>query len=176
MLFRSDPASIARTDPDLLGSELDNLVQFLEYHRATFARKCAGLDAEQLKRRTTPPSNLSLLGLARHLTEVERYWFLGCLLGRQVEDRYCTTASPDGDFDDLDSATVAEVWADYQAAIEESRRILAGFGSAEQTSPESGRRRVRTVRWVLLHLLEEYARHNGHADLLREAIDGSTGE
>ena len=174
--FPRDPAAIRRVDPDLIGSELDNLAQFLDYHRATFAQKCAGLDVEELKRRGAPPSGLSLLGLARHLAEVERHWFSAALDGRDAPDHYCTPEHPDGDFDDLDSATADEVWTHYQAEIAESRRVLSTFSDADELTRSTGHRSGRTVRWVLLHLLEEYARHNGHADLLREAIDGSTGE
>ncbi len=176
--FPRDPAAIERVDPDLVGTELDNLTQFLDYHRLTFTRKCAGLTEEQLKRRAAPPSGLSLLGVMRHLSEVERHWFGACLDGRPVDDYYCTPDNLDGDFDDLDSATVDEVWTHYLGEIAESRRVLATFATADDLSRATSgpRSRSRTLRWVLLHLLEEYARHNGHADLLREAIDGSTGE
>ncbi|GAA3631279.1 DinB family protein [Microlunatus ginsengisoli] len=174
--FPAGPDAVERADPDLLGPELDNLVQFLDYHRQTFVRKCAGLDEEQLKRRAAPPSTLSLLGLARHLSDVERHWFVLSLDGRDLPDRYSSGDDPDGDFDDLDSIPVAEVWANYRAEVTESRRILATFSSPDDRVRGTGRRGNRTVRWVLLHLIEEYARHNGHADLLREAIDGETGE
>jgi uncharacterized damage-inducible protein DinB len=172
-----DPEAILRTDPDRFGSELENLAQFLDYHRATFERKCAGLDPDQLKRRALPPSTLSLLGLARHLSEVERHWFAATVDGQDVEDVYCTPDNRDGDFDDLDTTSVDDVWRHYRAQVAEARRILTTFASAgDSTRGGSERRPPSTVRWVLLHLLEEYARHNGHADLLREAIDGRTGE
>jgi hypothetical protein len=172
-----EPETIVRTDPDRFGSQLENLAQFLDYHRATFEQKCAGLDVDQLKRRALPPSTLSLLGLARHLSEVERHWFAATMDGQDVDDVCCTPDNPDGDFDDLDSTSVADVWRHYREQVVEARRVLSTFGSADDsTRGGSQRRPPSTVRWVLLHLLEEYARHNGHADLLREAIDGRTGE
>jgi uncharacterized damage-inducible protein DinB len=172
-----DPEKIGRTDPDRFGSELENLAQFLDYHRATFEQKCAGLDADQLKRRAVSPSTLSLLGLARHLSEVERHWFAATVDGQDVDDVYCTPDNRDGDFDDLDSASAEDVWQHYSAQVAESRRILSTFATADDsTRGGSQRRPPSTLRWVLLHLIEEYARHNGHADFLREAIDGRTGE
>ncbi len=173
----SDPEPITRADPDRYGTELENLAQFLDYHRATFEQKCVGLGDEQLMRRASPPSTLSLLGLARHLSEVERHWFAATMDGQPVDDVYCTPDNRDGDFDDLDSASVEQVWSHYRAQIMESRRVLSTFSSADEiTRGGSQRRPSSTIRWVMLHLLEEYARHNGHADLLREAIDGTTGE
>jgi uncharacterized damage-inducible protein DinB len=164
-----------RTDPDLQGSEISTLTQFLDYHRATLRMKCAGLGADDLKRRSVPPSTLSLLGLVRHLTEVERNWFGRMLDGQPHAPIYYSDTDPDGDFDTLDSAPVEQVWRAHQAAVTESRRIAATFGDpADLARGSTGR--PRTLRWVLVHLIEEYARHNGHADLLREAIDGSVGE
>ena len=151
------------------------LTQYLDYHRATIRMKCAGLSEEQLKRRAVAPSGLSLLGLVRHLTEVECNWFTRMLDGQPYTPQYWSEDDPDGDFDDLDSTSVTEVWASYDNAVAESRRITATFADvADLARGTTGR--PRNVRWVLVHLIEEYARHNGHADLLREAIDGVTGE
>ena len=166
---------IERVDPDLPGGEREMLTQYLDYHRATLRMKCAGLSEEQLKRRAVAPSGLSLLGLVRHLTEVERNWFTRMLDGQPYAPQYWSEDDPDGDFDNLDSTSVTEVWASYDAAVAESRRITASFADvADLARGTTGR--PRNVRWVLVHLIEEYARHNGHADLLREAIDGVTGE
>src|SRR5215212_1440140 len=152
----ADP-SIPREDPDLLADELDLLGQYLDYHRATLAMKCARLSETDLKRRAVPTSSLTLLGLVRHLTEVEYGWFCEWLDGQPERAVYFSDDDPDGDFDNLDSHPVADVWSAYRAQVAESRR-------------------PRNVRWILAHMVEEYARHNGHADLLREAIDGETGE
>lgn len=166
---------VSRTDPDLQAGELDTLVQFLDYHRGTLRLKCAGLSDDQLKQHSVPPSSLTLLGLVRHLSEVEHNWYARMLDGQATTPFYWSDDDPDGDLDRLDSAPVAEVWERYDAVLTESRRIQATFSDGA----ELGRGRVgrpRTVRWVLVHLIEEYARHNGHADLLRQSIDGATGE
>ncbi len=170
----SPTAEIPRVDPDLLAGESDALAQYVDYHRATLLLKCAGLSADQLRTRAVPPSSLSLLGLLRHLTEVERSWFHRALAGQEAPPVYYSEADPDGDLDDLDSVPVDQVYAAYHAAVAEARAIYAGFGSPDDLS--RGPRAPRTLRWVMLHLVEEYARHNGHADLLREAIDGDRGE
>jgi len=167
--------AIPRSDPDLLTDELALLGQYLDYHRATLEMKCAGLSGDELKRRAVPTSNLTLLGLVRHLTDVEYGWFCESLDGQQERSHYFTPDNLNGDFDDLDSVPMPEVWAAYHAQVAESRRILGTFGDAAETA-RGGARRPRNVRWIALHMIEEYARHNGHADLLREAIDGATGE
>ena len=165
-----------RSDPDLETMELTVLSQFLDFHRATLAMKCAGLDDAVLRQRPIPPSRLSLLGLVRHLTDVEYGWFAECLDDQPEQAFYSTDADPDGDFDNLDAHPVAEVWDRYQVVVAESRRILLATYSDGGEMARGTRGRPRNVRWVLTHMVEEYARHNGHADLLREAIDGSTGE
>ena len=151
------------------------LGQYLDYHRATLAMKCARLTEAQLKQRAVPTSNLSLLGLVRHLTEVEYGWFCESLDGQPEQSVYFTADDLDGDFDNLDAHPVGGVWAAYAAQVTESRRILATYADGDEAA-RGARREPRNVRWVLNHMLEEYARHNGHADLLREAIDGETGE
>jgi uncharacterized damage-inducible protein DinB len=162
-----------RRDPPSTGDERALLEAFLEFHRATLARKCDGLDAAQLRRRSVPPSSLSLLGLVRHMAEVERSWFRRTLAGEDAPPRYYSEDDPDGDFDNLDDADPAEAFAAWRSECEHARR-LAAAASLEQT----GRRRgeAYSLRWILLHMIEEYARHNGHADLLRERIDGAVGE
>jgi uncharacterized damage-inducible protein DinB len=166
---------IGRVEPDHRGGELELLGQFLDYHRATLQLKCAGLDEDQLKRRAVPTTGLTLLGLVRHLTDVERGWFVRTLDGRPAPSQYSSNEDPDGDFDTLGSHPVAEVWRRYHAAVAEARTVAASFPTAEESARNPAADQP-SVRWVLLHMIEEYARHNGHADLLREAIDGEAGE
>ncbi len=164
-----------RADPDRIADERAALEQWLDYHRATLLRKCAGLTAEQLKRRAVAPSTLSLLGLVRHLTEVERWWFRMHAGGEQLDFPY----DPDqtgADFDDTADADPEGNLAAYAAEIEAARAATAGK-DLDLVVPSRGDHAERTqdIRWIYLHMIEEYARHNGHADLLREAIDGATG-
>jgi uncharacterized damage-inducible protein DinB len=153
--------------------ERTTLLTFLEWQRATIARKCEGLTAEQLRQRSAPPSTLSLLGLVRHLADVERGWFRRTLAGEDVEDIYSSDADPDGDFNNIDSVDVDEALATWRSECEQARKIVAS-----RTLDDTGRQRTGSVvsmRWILVHMVEEYSRHNGHADLLRERIDGAVG-
>jgi Protein of unknown function (DUF664) len=151
------------------------LDQWLDFHRATLRQKCAGLDDDQLRTASCPPSNLTLLGLVRHLTDVERGWFLRGV-GRQGEDQvpplYYSDEDPEGDVENLDSASTESVFLAYDAAVSDIRAAVAGAG-LDDTFSNGGK--PCSVRWVYLHMIEEYARHNGHADLIRERIDGATG-
>ena len=165
-----------RTDGPLTGGERAVLDHWLDLYRDTVLRKLAGLNAEQLCRRSVPPSTMSLLGIVRHLTEVETFWLRVVLLDEQdAPDYYCTPESPDGDFDDVDPATGADDVAAYRAEVTRTRSVAAGWTDLDP--PVRGRRRGEPVnlRWILTHLIEEYARHLGHMDLLRESIDGRTG-
>ena len=167
-------AAPERTEPDQLGSELSLLAEFLDYHRATLEWKCAGLSDAQLKLRAAPPSRVSLLGLVRHLTEVERGWFQRRFSGRDVP-RLWGPPRADADWEDLDGAPAAEVFAAWRAEVARSREVVATAADPEVRSRQSDGPTFH-LRWMLVHLIEEYARHNGHADLVREAIDGATGE
>ena len=151
------------------------LDHWLDLYRETLLLKVAGLDAEQLARRSVPPSSLSLLGVLRHLTEVEAYWLREVLLDEDVPDLHCTQASPDGDIEDATAATAAADLAAYRAEVVRTRAAAAAWTDLD--GPVAGQRRGRPVnlRWILVHLVEEYARHLGHVDLLREAVDGRTG-
>jgi hypothetical protein len=152
------------------------LDQWLDYHRATLRRKCTGLDDEQLRTASCPPSNLTLLGLVRHLTDVERGWFLRGVAERstkQVPPLYYSDEDPDGDFENLDGASTESVFNAYDAAIADIRAAVAD-AELDETFNNGGT--PCSVRWVYLHMIEEYARHNGHADLIRQRIDGATGE
>jgi hypothetical protein len=165
-----------RTDPPYVADERTMLEQWLDYHRATLRVKCAGLSAEQLRRRSCEPSSLSLLGLVRHMTEVERGWFLRGVAGRpraEVAPMYYREDNPDGDFDDVDAADPDATFAAYDEALAQCREAAAG---ADLDDTFDNRGAPCSVRWVFVHMIEEYARHNGHADLLRERVDGATGD
>jgi uncharacterized damage-inducible protein DinB len=145
------------------------LLAWLEFHRATLLMKCAELDESQLKLRATPPSTLSLLGLVRHMTEVERSWFRRRIAAEQAPPLYYTPEREDDDFDALDDTPVGEVFERYTHEMDLCREILSGVSLDSVVGEYS-------VRWIVTHMIEEYARHNGHADLLREAIDGARGD
>jgi len=150
----------------------------LDHHRATLLWKCGGLTGEQLAARTVPTSSMSLLGLVRHLSDVERSWFRRRIAGEAIEPLYWSDASPDGDFDDLDPAGAEADFAIYAAEVEVARTVLAtcDYDDTFVARHGDGTEETIDIRTLVLHMIEEYARHNGHADLLREAIDGATGE
>lgn len=148
---------------------------WLDYHRQTLLMKCAGLTAEQLRLRSVEPSSLSLLGLVRHMAEVERWWFRRNVAGEQLEPLYCPEGNRDGDFDDVDTADPEADFATFAAEVELARKAAASR-SLDDTFRHPRRGVDMSVRWVYVHMIEEYARHNGHADLLRERIDGVTGD
>ena len=150
------------------------LEAWLNHHRQTLLMKCSGLSAEHLKQRTVPPSALSLLGLVRHMAEVERSWFRKNFRGEEISWIFCSEKSPDGDFDDVDTADAEADFAAFQAEVEAADRAAAG-SSLEDTFFNKRRNSDMNLRWIYVHMIEEYARHNGHADLLRERIDGTTG-
>jgi hypothetical protein len=167
---------VERADAGLIADERTALEQWLEFHRATLLTKCAGLTADQLKRRAVPPSRLSLLGLVRHMTEVERWWFRMHAAGEDIGFPY----DPDGvglDFEEVDGADAAADLAVFERECQAARAAVAGH-PLDETVPSRGDHpeRRRDIRWIYVHMIEEYARHNGHADLLREAIDGVTGD
>jgi uncharacterized damage-inducible protein DinB len=161
--------------PSLL-DEKGNYAEYLRTQRLTLELKCRGLDAEQLARRSVPPSTMSLLGLLRHMAEVERGWFRRVLAGQDVPKRYQTDAEPDADFDGAvaDPAVVEEAWAAWRDEVAFAEAWLDGAADMGDTRPR--RDGQVSVREVLVHMVEEYARHNGHADLLRERIDGRIGQ
>jgi uncharacterized damage-inducible protein DinB len=155
--------------------ERASLQGFLDHHRGTLLQKCAGLTAANLRRRAVEPSALSLLGLVRHMTDVERGWFRRSIGGDpSIPNLYCTPDKPDGDFGDVDSADAEAAFAAYAEEITLADAAAASHDLDEMFTHRRGWE--LSVRWVYLHMIEEYARHNGHADLLRERIDGATGE
>ena len=165
--------TVERVEPSFLLPEREMLESWLEYHRATLLWKCDGLDDAQLKVRSVEPSSMSLLGLVRHMAEVERNWFRRVLDQQDAPGIYYDDANPDGDFDDVDGADVTADMALFEAEVEAARAIAAAHGL-----DDTGVRRGAPVslRWIYVHMIEEYARHNGHADFLRERIDGAVGD
>ena len=149
---------------------------WLEYHRATLAWKCEGLSADQLRERAVPPSSLSLLGLVRHMAEVERAWFRRRAGREDVPMLYCTDSSPDADFDEVADADAAEALETWRQECDRARAIVAAVPSLDDTFENDRDGQTYSLRWIVSHMVEEYARHNGHADLLRERIDGATGD
>jgi hypothetical protein len=165
------------------GDERATLTESLRKQRLTLELKCAGLDAEAMARRSVEPSTMSLLGLVRHLAEVERLTFRVLMAGQDVPRLYCSAADPDGDFDGAvpDPSVVAEAWATWRGEVDFSTRFVAGAPSLDITAEDphnhhgSGGGAI-SLREVLVGMIEEYARHMGHVDLLRERIDGRLGQ
>ncbi|MFF8508909.1 DinB family protein [Streptomyces sp. NPDC015492] len=157
------------------GDEKAMLVGVLEAQRATLRLKCAGLGPESATR-SVPPSSLSLLGLVRHLADVERRWFRSVLAGEDVELRFSSPEVPEGDFDGAgpEPGVVAESWAAWDSEVAFARAFVADAPHLD-VAGDDGWRGTVSLRWVLVHMIEEYARHNGHADLIRERIDGAVG-
>ena len=165
-----------RIGPPLLAGERESLRAFLDFHRATLALKCEGLTDEQLRRPASPPSTLSLLGLVRHMADVERWWFRIRAAGQDVPTLYDYSTDPDADHNDVADADPAEAFATLRAEIEAAREAVAGLPLEHTFQHRRGDTTHEvSLRWVYVHMIEEYARHNGHADLIRERIDGVTG-
>jgi uncharacterized damage-inducible protein DinB len=164
-----------RVGPPLRGDERETLRAFLDYHRATLAMKCEGLTDEQLRERSSPPSTLSLLGLVRHLAEVERTWFRRVMNAEQVG---MVWSEEENDFQrayDATGSTRAEAFSAWQAEVEISRRVEREAASLDVTAHQARWGEDVSLRLVMVHMIQEYARHNAHADLLREAVDGTVG-
>ncbi|MGO1166331.1 MAG: DinB family protein [Janibacter sp.] len=164
-----------RSDGPMLGGERDVLEHWLDLYRETVFLKIAGLTGDQLARRAAPPSSLSLAGVVRHLTEVEAYWLRTVLHGDVVADRWSTKGDPDADLDGATADNAAASVEAYEQELVASRAALAQWSDLD--GPVVGLRHGKqlNLRWILTHLVEEYARHLGHMDLLRESVDGRTG-
>ena len=160
-----------RPEPPYLGDEAETLAGFLDFHRATLLWKLEGLDDEQL-RRPMVPSGTSLLGMVKHLAYVERWWFQQVWAGREVTYPW-TDEDPDADWRVEPSETTEDILALYRGECARSREIAA---AASLDGVAHHPRGERSRRWILVHMIEETARHNGHADILREQLDGVTGE
>lgn len=167
-------ADFKRIDPPLAASEEELLNAFLDYHRATLLLKVAGVSDADLRRQLTP-TGLTLLGLVKHLAYVERWWFQAVFAGREV---YFLDSpdDPDADWRIEPAESTAEILELYRQEVRESRRIVAAASLDDIAKKSGGRNSGHSLRWIMLHMIEETARHNGHADILREMIDGVTGE
>jgi uncharacterized damage-inducible protein DinB len=163
-----------RPEPPVVASERESLQGWLDYHRATLAWKCDGLDDEQLRRASVPPSALTLIGLVRHMAEVERHWFRRVIAGQTIRHVWSETWDFQAAYDPSD-ATRVEAFHAWQNEIERARTIERNIESLDKTFRVEGWDCDASLRTVMLHLIHDYARHNGHADLLREAIDGTVG-
>jgi uncharacterized damage-inducible protein DinB len=179
----TDIDDYGRPEPPVAADETGTLLGFLDYQRATLAWKCAGLDAAGL-RATVGASSMTLGGMLKHLALVEDGWFSRSLHGRDRRPPWDTvdwTADPDWDWDSAAKDSPEQLFALWQDAVARSRSLVAealadGGGLdrlAVRTWPDG---RAPSLRWILCHMIEEYARHNGHADLIRESVDGQTGE
>jgi len=164
-----------RAMPPLNADERTTLEGWLDFHRATLVLKCAGLDDAQAATAAVPPSGFSLTGLVQHLTEVERNWFRRVFAGEDappIYDRQADPGGPDGGFTVAAGATLDQALATWRSEVAASRERCA-----DRPLSDTGRFLDQDVslRWIYVHLIEEYARHNGHADLVRERLDGTTG-
>lgn len=165
-----------RVRPSTTAGEREMLESWLEFHRETLALKCAGLSEEQLRKTAVEPSDMSLLGLVRHLTEVEQGWFHRVLAAEDVPRPYSSDGNPDGDFHFTDRDTWAQAHTAWREAVGRSRELAATRSLDDLMEGRHRSGRTYSLRWIYVHMIEEYARHNGHADLLRQRIDGATGE
>lgn len=166
--------TVQRSLPSSGADERATLTGFLDFQRATLAVKCEGLTDAQLRDQAVPPSALSLLGLIRHMAEVEANWFRPLLSGERMGGIWAPGLDAEVAFRDAATASVADAFAVWQAECEHARQLTAAAASLDADGERGGKQ--YTLRWVLVHMIEEYARHNGHADLLRERIDGATGQ
>jgi uncharacterized damage-inducible protein DinB len=171
-----------RPEPPLAADETATLIGFLDYQRATLAWKCAGLDSDGLSTQAAA-STMTLGGILKHMALVEDGWFSRSLHGREYHspwDRVDWKADRDWEWHTAAHDSPEELHAIWQEAVDRSRSLIddalsrGGLGQlAQRTWPDG---RAPSLRWILCHMIEEYARHNGHADLIRESIDGETGE
>ncbi|MGI8523224.1 MAG: DinB family protein [Nocardioides sp.] len=172
-----------RQDPPLRADEVTTLRAFLDYHRDTFRWKCEGLTQEQLAR-ALPPSDMSLGGMMKHLAIVESSWFEATFAGGSYMppfDAVDWDADPDMEWRTAKDDTPEELRAIFDEAVARADRVIDDALTKDGLDQESAKQSRReegafSLRWIIVHLIEEYARHNGHADLIRESIDGATGE
>ncbi|MET9442208.1 DinB family protein [Streptomyces sp. NPDC006610] len=165
-----------RREPARNADERTMLEGWLDYHRRTLAWKCEGLTDAQLRTASVPPSELSLMGLVRHMAEVERIWYRKVLVGDDPGPIHFSEQDPDGEFHLTEADTWADAHATWQAEIEAARLNAAAFGLDDLSRGRSRTGEPYSLRWIHTHMIEEYARHNGHADLIRERLDGVTGD
>lgn len=170
------PEEDPRTDGGL-GDERTTLVGYLRAYRLTIELKCTGLDAPGMANQSVPPSNMSLLGLVRHLTDVERHWFRRVLAGQETPWLYRREDDRDAAFNGAvgDAEVVAAAWAAWREEVSFAEHFVEEASDLELTGRD-GKGELISLREVLVHMIEEYARHAGHADFLRERIDGRVGQ
>ena len=171
--------STDRADPPLAAGETATLLGYLDYHRATLRRKVGGLDAVQLQA-TLPPSTMTLGGMVKHLAFVEHWWTRCVFEGHEYGEPWASVdwdADWDWDWHSAAGADLEELLALLDRETAAADRVVRRAPDLGQLSQRTGRAGVPfSLRWILVHLVEEYARHNGHADLIRESIDGTVGE
>jgi uncharacterized damage-inducible protein DinB len=177
-MFTESRESDPREQGDSPVGERDTLTLFLRNYRLTLEMKCEGLDAAAMAARSVPPSDLSLLGLLRHLTAVEHFWFRQVMAGQDAPQLY---ASPDGGDDSFDGAVadpavVAEAWESWRREVAFAEQLVSDQEDLGATATFDDGEQDISVRETLVHMIEEYARHMGHADFLRERIDGRVGQ
>jgi hypothetical protein len=170
---------MTRVDPPTQGDERTLLLAYLDYHRETLRQKAGGLDAGQLGT-ALPPSEMTLGGMVKHLALVENSWLREVFLGESMSEPWASVdwaADHDWDWHSAKDDTPEQLWALYDAMVADSDAIVAA-AQLDDSSAKPSRRTGEpfSLRWILLHLIEEYSRHNGHADLIRESVDGTTGE
>lgn len=169
----ADPDDDPRETGVATVDERSTLLDYLRRYRLTLEMKCADLDAEQLARRSVPPSTMSLLGLIRHMGEVERHWFRRKMAGQDASKLYCSELDRDGDWNGAvaDPVVVDEAWRAWRTEVAFAEEFVADSSDLGALGATQ-----MPLRDVLIHMIEEYARHCGHADLLRERIDGRVGQ
>jgi uncharacterized damage-inducible protein DinB len=171
-----EPADDPRSTAPSIG-ERATLTEYLQAYRQTLELKCQGLDPEQMARRSVPPSDLSLLGLVRHLGDVERNWFRQVLAGEEAPPHFGNEGDWDAAFRDVppDGAGLQEAWEVWRGEVDFAEHFVESSPDLERTGTMRDGQHI-TLREVLVHMIEEYARHCGHADLIRERIDGRVGQ
>jgi uncharacterized damage-inducible protein DinB len=172
-----DPANDPRYIDVELVDERSTLIDYLRAYRLTLRLKCADLDAAQMATRSVPPSTLSLLGLIRHMSDVERSWFRRVMAGEAAPRRFSSPDNPEGAWDGAvaDPAVVDEAWAAWETEVDFAERLVAETSDLGTLGRQSDGKMIQ-LREILVHMIEEYARHSGHADLIRERIDGRVGQ
>lgn len=164
-----------RPDPPFTAPEREMLEAWLDWHRTTLLLKCEGLDDAGRKARPVETSNLSLHGLVRHMAEVERNWFERVLGRDDVPPIWYDRSIPDSELVPLDDADWAADLARWQEQCDTSRANAARHELDDRGARPSNPGEEFSLRWIYVHMIEEYARHNGHADLIREMVDGAVG-
>lgn len=169
---------MTRVDPPTHGDERTLLIAYLDYQRETLRQKAGGLDAAQLAT-TLPPSEMTLGGMVKHLGLVENSWLRDRFAGDGESEPWASVdwdADWDWDWHSAADDSPEEIWALYEEMVADADAVIAGAALDDLSAQMSRAGEPFNLRWILLHLIEEYARHNGHADLIRESIDGSVGE